>query len=442
MHKIDKRAFAYLHMMLDRSYERFRRAERVMPAGINYAIRWLDPHPIYMHRGMGTRLWDVDGNEYTDYWMGHGALILGHARREVVDAVKERAELGMHLGFPNEPMVDLAEKITSVVPSVEMIRFTNSGTEANMYVTRLVRAFTGRGKIGKMEGGWHGGFDALQKGVHEPFDGRESAGLADPQTSGTVLIKFNDEESVRAAFEKNELAAVIVEPVLGTGGIIPANRKWMKYLRRMCDEHGTLLVFDEVITGFRIALGGGQSYLGVKADLVVMGKIMGGGLPVGAFGGKKEIMSLLDHRKKSRDETVFHGGTFAANPMTMTAGLETIKILEREDPYKKFGKMTEDTARRLEDLGEDGGVAVSVTRAPSVFAVHFIPERPENASDTNSGDRKRTERLHAWMIKNGIIYVGKDMAHFFLSTAHSQDDVERFIEVFDSFLREERSVRL
>jgi len=153
-------------------------------------------------------------------------------------------------------------------------------------------------------------------------------------------------------------------------------------------------------------------------------------------------MSLLDHRKKSRDETVFHGGTFAANPMTMTAGLETIKILEREDPYKKFGKMTEDTARRLEDLGEDGGVAVSVTRAPSVFAVHFIPERPENASDTNSGDRKRTERLHAWMIKNGIIYVGKDMAHFFLSTAHSQDDVERFIEVFDSFLREERSVRL
>jgi glutamate-1-semialdehyde 2,1-aminomutase len=197
-------------------------------------------------------------------------------------------------------------------------------------------------------------------------------------------------------------------------------------------------VFDEVITGFRIALGGGQSYLGVKADLVVMGKIMGGGLPVGAFGGKKEIMSLLDHRKKRRDETVFHGGTFAANPMTMTAGLETIKILEREEPYKRFGKMTEDITRRLEDLGEDRSVEVSVTGAPSVFAVHFTPKRPENASDTNSGDRKRTERLHAWMIKNGMIYVGKDMAHFFLSAAHSQEELDRLVEAFDSFLIEEK----
>jgi glutamate-1-semialdehyde 2,1-aminomutase len=425
-------------MELKRSKEYFERAEKVMPAGINYAIRWLDPHPVYMHEGHGSIVTDVDGNVYTDYWMGHGALILGHARREVVDSLKARAELGTHLGFPNEPMVELAERIVSIVPNVDMVRFTNSGTEANMYVTRLVRAFTHREVIGKMEGGWHGGFDSLQKGVHLPFDGKESAGLPDSQTSDTVLIRFNDEDSLKDTFESHELAAVVVEPVLGTGGIVPAEKSWLRLLRRLCDESGTLLIFDEVITGFRIALGGGQEYLGVNADLVVMGKIMGGGMPVGAFGGSREIMSLLDHRNKRRDEVVFHGGTFAANPMTMTAGLETIEILEKEKPYGLFERETEETARKLEDLGKDRGINVSVTHAPAVFAVHFMDRKPRNASETYSGDRGRTERLHQWMLKNGIIYVGKDMAHFFLSTAHSQEEIDRLVDVFDSFLLEEK----
>ncbi|MDY6985666.1 MAG: aspartate aminotransferase family protein [Candidatus Thermoplasmatota archaeon] len=425
-------------MRFEKSQEYFKRAEKVMPAGINYAIRWMAPHPIYMHKGYGSKVFDVDNNLYTDYWMGHGALILGHANREVIDAVKARAELGTHLGFPNEPMVELAEKIASTVPNVDMVRFTNSGTEANMYATRLARAFTQRETIGKIEGGWHGGFDALQIGVHRPFDGKESAGLSDSQTSNTILIKFNDENSLRAAFEKNELAAVIVEPVLGSGGIVTADKKWFTLLRKLCDESGTLLIFDEVITGFRVALGGAQEYLGAKADLVVMGKIMGGGFPAGAIGGSKEIMSLLDHRNKKRGEVVFHGGTFAANPMTMTAGLETLKILEREKPYKMFEKRSEEIARKLEDLGKDRKISVSVTWAPAVFAVHFMDRKPKNALESYGGDAARTERLHRWMLKNGIIYMGKDMAHFFLSTAHSEEDVSNFVEIFDSFLKEEK----
>ncbi len=412
----------------------YERAKRVLPAGVSYGIRYFEPYPFYTARAQGSKLYDVDGNEYVDFWLGHTALILGHSPPEVVEAVKKQLENGTQYGTSHELEVNLAEQVARMVPRAQMIRFTNSGTEANMYAVRLARAYTGKSRIAKFEGGWHGGYDALHKDVKYPFTLPESAGLTAGATRETLLLPFNDSVGVEEKLRhESEVAAMIVEPVLGGGGGIPAEETFLKALREICNEKKILLVFDEVITGFRLAPGGAQQYYNVEPDLTVFGKILGGGFPVGAFCGPREIMERLDASVYRSPHFSFHGGTFSANPITMTAGLTTLKILEDGRLINKLNMLGEKVRERIRRTFEENGVAVQATGTSSLFNVHFTKEKVKDASDVFRADRKKQIEYDLDLIRNGIFVLPTHTAA--LSTAHSETDIEKLLSVTEAYAR-------
>jgi glutamate-1-semialdehyde 2,1-aminomutase len=314
-----------------------------------------------------------------------------------------------------------------MVSNAEMVRFTNSGTEANMYVTRLARACTGRNKIAKFEGGWHGGYDALHTGVKYPFNIPESAGLTAGALQDTILLPFNDLEGVKKRLKDEEVASIVIEPVLGAGGGIPVEKEFLKGLREFCDEKEILLIFDEVITGFRLAPGGAQQYYGVTADITVFGKILGGGFPIGAFTGSKEIMERLDNRVYERPRYSFHGGTFTANPMTMAAGLATLEILEDGRLINQLNGLGDNIRERLIETFLANSVDVQVAGAGSLFNIHFTKERLKDANSVFKADRKKLVEYNLRLIEHGIFFLPTHIGA--LSTAHSEADLERlFIE--------------
>ena len=411
----------------------YERAKKVLPAGVSYAIRYFEPYPFYTARAKGSKLFDVDGNEYVDFWLGHTALILGHCPPVVVDAVKKQLERGTHFGTSHELEVELAEQVVKMVPSADMIRFTNSGTEANMYATRLARAYTGRNKIAKFEGGWHGGYDALHKGVRYPFNVRESAGLTDGVLKDTILLPFNDLEGVKKRLKNENVASIIIEPVLGAGGGIPAEKEFLKGLREFCNENDILLIFDEVITGFRLAPGGGQQYYNVTPDITVFGKILGGGFPIGAFCGKKEIMERVDNLIYKRPYYSFHGGTFSANPISMTAGLATLKTLEDGKLINDLNNVGEKVREQLRDIFEKENVNVQVTGAGSLFNVHFTKEEVKDAAAAFKADRKKLIDYHLNLIANGVFFLPTHNGA--LSTAHSEEDLERLFRETENYAK-------
>ncbi|RLF03418.1 MAG: glutamate-1-semialdehyde 2,1-aminomutase [Thermoprotei archaeon] len=416
----------------------YERARKVLPMGVTYHIRFMEPYPFYVKYAKGANIWDVDGNIYDDYWIGHGALILGHAPKPVIDAVREQLDKGSHYGFAHELEIKLAELIVKHVPNVESVRFTNSGTEANMYAIRLARAYTGRKRIVKIEGGWHGGYDSLHTGVKPPFKGPESAGLPEESIKYTVSVPFNDLEAMERAIKGGDVAAVVMEPVLGAGGSIPARREYLKGVRELCDGFGTLLIFDEVITGFRLALGGGQEYYGVDADIVVMGKIIGGGFPIGAFGSRYEIMELLDYKKcTEKTRRSFHGGTFTGNPVSMVAGIATIKVLEREGVYERLNAMGEYMIKGLRRIASHLTNPVYITGSGSIIGVHFTKREPINAciSLIERWSDEVYRVLHKYMLLRNIVYIGENMAHFMLSTGHTKEMIDRFLAAFEDFIK-------
>ena len=422
-----------------RSRELYNRACRVLPAGVTYSIRFYEPYPFYVARAKGCKVYDVDGNVYTDYWIGHGALILGHAHDEIVKAVAKQLELSSHYGYAHELEVELAELIVKHVPNVEMVRFTNSGTEANMYSARLVRAYTKRKKLVKFEGGWHGGYDSLHTGVTPPYRGPESAGVPDELIANTIVAPFNDIEGVEKIFREhgNEIAGVFIEPVMGAGGAIPANRDFLKALRELCDKYGSLLVFDEVITGFRLGLGGSQEYFNVKADVVVMGKIIGGGFPIGAFASRREVMEKLDHLKyRDKLERSFHGGTFTGNPVSMIAGITTIKVLEKTNAFEYLNSLGKQLMVSLMKVIEEHRLRAYVTGEGSIIGVHFTVEYPRSAvvAQTKRWSEEMYSLLHKFMLVNGIAYMTEHTVHFLLSTAHTSEDIKYLAEKFSEFL--------
>jgi len=403
----------------------YERARKVLPAGVSYGIRYFEPYPFYAAKAKGSKLYDVDGNEYVDFWLGHTALILGHNPSAVVEAVKRQLENGTHYGTCHELEITLAEQVAKMVSGAQMTRFTSSGTEANMYATRLARACTSRSKIAKFEGGWHGGYDALHIGVHYPFNILESAGLTAGALQDTILLPFNDLERVKEGLKNEEVASIVIEPVLGAGGGIPAEKEFLKGLREFCDEKGILLIFDEVITGFRLAPGGAQEYYGVTPDITVFGKILGGGFPIGAFCGRREIMERLDTRVYERPHYSFHGGTFAANPVTMTAGLATLKILEDGELINKLNRVGDKIREQLREIFEARGVDVQVTGASSLFNTHFTREEVKDANAAFKADRKKLIDYHLRLIANGVFFL--PMHTGALSTAHSEADMEKML---------------
>lgn len=411
----------------------YEKAKSFLPAGVSYGIRYFEPYPFYTAKAKGSKLYDVDGNEYIDFWLGHTALILGHSPPAVVNAVRKQLENGTHYGTAHELEIELAEQVVKMVPSAEMVRFTNSGTEANMYATRLARAYTGRSKIAKFEGGWHGGYDALHVAVKYPFDIPESAGLTTGTLQDTVVLSFNDFEDVREKLKNKEVASIIIEPVLGAGGGIPAEKEFLKSLRELCDEKDILLIFDEVITGFRLAPGGGQQYYNVTPDISVFGKILGGGFPIGALCGQREIMERLDTLIYERPRYSFHGGTFTANPISMTAGLVTLKILEDGQLINRLNKLGEKIRERLGEVFEANGVDAQITGAGSLFSTHFTKEKVRNALIASKADRKKLIDYHLYLIENGIFFLPTHAGA--LCTAHSEADIEKLISKTENFAK-------
>jgi len=417
----------------------FEKAKKVLPGGVSYSIRFFEPYPFYVAKAKGQKIWDIDGNAYTDYWTGHGALLMGHGYPPVIEAVKKQLEEYVHVGFPHEWEVRLAEQVSRMVESVELMRFTNSGTEAAMYACRLARAYTRRKFIGKFEGGWHGGYDCLHIGVSPPYEVPGSLGILQGSLEYTILLPYNDLEGIRRRVRGSDLAAIIVEPVLGAGGAIPADLSFLKGLREICDELGAVLIFDEVITGFRLSPGGAQKLYHVRPDLTIFGKILGGGeLPAGGFGGRREIMELLDQIKYPRPhERAFQGGTFAANPITTRAGYTLLKDLEEHPQiYQKINDLGERTRRGLEEVFTRYGLAAQVTGIGSMIGVHFTPEKPRDARMAQRGKNLRmAKRFFTHLLNSGIIYLTPETPHLFISASHVEEDVEKLIQAVEDFAR-------
>ena len=420
----------------EKSKELFTRAKKVLPAGVSYAIRALPPYPFYLDHAKGVKLYDADGNVYTDYWVGHGALILGHAHDNIINAVEKQLPYGTHFGFNHEKEIELAERIVKYVPSAEMVRYTSSGTEANMYGTRLARAYTGRNKMLKIEGGWHGGYDSLHAYVSRPYGRSESAGLNPKVIEDTMAVPYNNLEAATKIAKKEKLACIVMEPVMGAAGFLTPEPGYLEGMRELCDETGTLLIFDEVITGFRLGMGGAQGYYGVTPDLTIMGKVIGGGFPGGAFWGKAEIMELIDHTKyPDPEKRSAHGGTFTGNPITMVAGCATVDTLKDGVVHKHIDGLGEKMRSGLQTIFDESEHPASVTGVGSTFGIHFQKEKPKSAGDTAKNNLEMTKAYFRYMLERNIVYLSPTVSHSWISSPHTTEDVDEYLRVTEEFMK-------
>lgn len=420
-----------------RSRQLFGIAKQYLPGGVTYSIRYFEPYPFYVHRAYGQKLVDVDGNEYIDYWIGHGAKLMGHNYPPVIQAISRQIEYGIHVGLPHEWEIRLAEQISRMVPGIRKVRFTNSGTEANMYAVRLARAYTKRTAIVKFEGNWHGGYDALHIAVAPPYD-KIYAGLTPGALKDTIVLPYNDLEAVEKTARKIEIAGMIVEPVAGAGGMIPAEREFLKGLREISDKTGALLIFDEVITGFRLSPGGAQKIYDVIPDITTLGKIVGGGeFAVGAFGGRDEFMELLDQTKyREYHERVFQGGTFSANMLMCVAGSTLLSELERRpEIYDHINTLGEKLRKNIGEIFEKHGLGYT-TGIGSLVGIHFTPLKPRDVKTAQTmKDREKSRRYFKHLLENKIIALTYDNPQFFISSAHTINDIEELIRVSEEFTK-------
>jgi glutamate-1-semialdehyde 2,1-aminomutase len=414
-----------------KSAELFARAAGIIPGGVNSpvrAFRAVGGDPFFVARGEGSRLWDVDGNEYIDYVLSWGPLILGHAHPAVVRAVTEAARTGTSFGAPTEIEVELAEAVQSFFPSMEMLRFVNSGTEATMTAIRVARGCTGRDLILKFEGCYHGHGDSF---LVKAGSGVATLGL--PNSPGvpaelsklTLTAPFNDVEALGEIFRVHagRIAAVIVEPVVGNGGFIPPEADFLPALRRLSTEDGALLVFDEVMTGFRVAPGGAQERFGVVPDLTTLGKVIGGGLPVGAYGGRRELMERV-----APTGPIYQAGTLSGNPLAMAAGLAQLRLLRETDPFHELERRT----RRLAD-----GLVAAIRRAGypatggslgSMWGIFFSPEPVRSFADAQRSDVERFRRFFHECLQRGVFLAPSAFEAGFLSTAHTEGDIDETLD--------------
>lgn len=411
----------------DRSGELFLRAQRVIPGGVNSPVRAFKSvgcDPIFYERAKGSHVWDVDGNEYVDFIGSWGPMILGHAPDVVLDAVRAQLDRGTSFGAPTEIEVRMAEKVCSVVPSIEMVRMVSSGTEATMSAIRLARGYTGREKFIKFDGNYHGHSDALLVAA-----GSGLVTLGIPSTPGvtkgaaadTIVLPYNDIDAVRTtlAREGEQVAAIIVEPVAGNMGVVPPAEGFLEGLRDACDEYGVVLIFDEVITGFRVALGGAQERYGVMPDLTTLGKIIGGGFPVGAFGGKREIMEHL-----APVGPVYQAGTLSGNPVAMVAGLALIEALEQPGVYDELERKGARLEAGLRRAVASAGVEAFLTRVGSMACMFFTADEVRDCASASSSDTERYARYFRAMLDEGILLAPSQFEATFIGLAHSDDDID------------------
>lgn len=421
-------------MSYKNSKEIYDKAVKFIPGGVNSPVRaFKSVHreaPIFVKKAKGSKLWDEDGNEYIDYICSWGPMILGHNFKNVIEGVREEIENGSSYGLPTKLEVELAELITKCCPSMDKVRLTTSGTEATMSAVRLARAYTGRNKILKFEGCYHGHSDALlvKSGSGLLTDGyQDSNGITEGVLKDTLTVPFGDREKIKEVLEKNNVACLIMEPVPANMGVISPDVEFLKFVREICTATKTVLIFDEVISGFRLSLGGAQEYFGITPDMTTLGKIIGGGYPVGAFGGKEEIMNLVAPIGR-----VYHAGTLSGNPISVRAGLETVSYLynNKETIYKELENKTKYITENLEKLAKKYEVPVCINRLGSLYTI-FFTERDEvkNLEDALSSNTENFAIYFNTMLDNGIVIPPSQFEAHFISLALTDEDIAKTLEV-------------
>ncbi len=423
-----------MSLTFEKSRVAYEEAKAAIPGGVNSPVRAFNTvgeHPVFIERAKGSHLFDIDGNDLIDYVCSWGPLILGHCHHSVQEAVRSAVEKGTTFGMPTVIETKMAEKICQLIPSVDMVRMVSSGTEATMSALRLARGYTNRNKIVKFQGCYHGHADHLliQAGSGAmTFGVPSSPGVPEAIARETLTANYNDIASVRKLFEEypDDIAAVIVEPIPGNMGLVPPEKDFLHELRNLTKEFNALLIFDEVISGFRASLGGAQKYFGITPDLTCLGKIIGGGLPVGAFGGKREIMEHL-----APVGSVYQAGTLSGNPCAMAAGYATLCELEKINPYDDLSKKAEKLADAFKSSAKKYGVDVQVNQFGSLLTVFFTAEPVNSYQAAQKADTKKFAVFFDAMLKQGIHLPPSQFECMFLSIAHSDDDLDKTIAAAD-----------
>ncbi|MDE0465878.1 MAG: glutamate-1-semialdehyde 2,1-aminomutase [Candidatus Poribacteria bacterium] len=418
-------------MESSKSLAAWQKSQQFIPGGVNSPVRNFSKvggHPRFIARGEGSKVYDIDGNEYIDYVASWGPLVLGHAHPSVIEAIRSTALDGTSFGAPTTRETELAETIVNAVPSIEQVRLVNSGTEATMSAIRVARGYTGRDKILKIDGCYHGHVDYLLakagSGV-ATFGLSDSGGVPEDFARNTLTVPFNDPEAVREAVEANpdEIACLILEPIMGNMGIIPPHEGYLNQLREITEEYGIVLIFDEVITGFRVAYGGAQFYYNVTPDMTCLGKIIGGGLPVGAYGGKQDIMRCV-----APEGDVYQAGTLSGNPLAVTAGITTLKKLAEPGVYEHLESSAAALAEGLAEVTQKHGIDAWHSRVGSMLMLYFTSETVTDADGARTADTERYQQYFWGLVERGIYVAPSQFEAGFVSLVHSDEDINATIE--------------
>ena len=404
----------------------FDQSQQLIPGGVNSpvrAFRSVGGTPVFFKKGLGSKLWDVDGKEYIDYINSWGPMILGHAHPEVIKAVQEVAANSLSFGAPTGLELEIAQLINKLVPSMEQVRLVSSGTEATMSAIRVARGFTKRSKIVKFEGCYHGHSDALLVKAGSgllTFGEPDSAGVPAEVAAHTLTLEYNNTQQLQELFDKigDEIACVIIEPVVGNMNLVVPHMEFLQTLRALCTQHGTVLIFDEVMTGFRVHLGGAQALYNIKPDLTTLGKVIGGGLPVGAFGGRKDIMQCL-----APVGAVYQAGTLSGNPVAVTAGLTTLRLIQAPDFHLKLAAQTKKLVDGLVAAANEAGVVFSAQSVGGMFGIYFREKCPSSFAEVMQSNKENFNKFFHMMLDAGIYLGPSAFEAGFVSAAHSDEDI-------------------
>jgi glutamate-1-semialdehyde 2,1-aminomutase len=408
-----------------------------IPGGVNSPVRFFKPYPFFTSHASGSKLYDVDGNAYLDYCLAYGSVFLGHAAPEIIAAVSQQLQKGTVYGTPTEAEVKLSEIVADIIPCMQSLRLVNSGTEATMHAIRLARGYTGKDKIIKFEGCYHGAHDSVLVKAGSgaaTFGVSSSLGVTQAVAKNTIVLPFNNVELFEDTVCQNRetISSVIVEPVIGNAGVILPQKNYLHDLRRITKENGILLIFDEVITGFRLALGGAQEYFGVEPDLVTLGKILGGGFPIGAYGGKKDIMEDI-----SPLGNVYQAGTMSGNPISVTAGLATLSFLgaQKDKLYSRLTKNGERISKGIRDYAKDAELDIQVNCIGSMFQMFFTSQLVTDYQTAQSSNKTLFMNYQKMLMNEGVFIPPSQFETCFLSSAHTDEDIDKTLESIDSALK-------